>query len=186
MEVSESLLVAMMFVMILSIGIGNILMGLSGVLHGNSEIRIHWIPLSWVLILLLIHLELFWQTLEIVGVESWSFASFLYVVSGPVALLFATTLMLPDSARSEDGDYRAHYFGVSRRFFSLLALVMLWMIGIDVGFAGGIEAAGLWNLAQGAIFVVLAVSPQQRVHELATIVAWVVTASDMLVLGFTA
>ena len=44
MEVSSSLLVAMMFVMVLSIGIGNILVGLSSLLNQRSprEIDISW------------------------------------------------------------------------------------------------------------------------------------------------
>lgn len=183
MEVSESLLVAMMFVMILSIGIGNILMGLAGILHRGSEIRVHWMPLAWVVVLLLTHLELFWQTLSIVSVESWRFGGFLYIVTGPVALLFATSLMLPDSARAAAGDYRAHYFSISRRFFGLLAVVMLWMIGVDLGFEGGMTPAGVWNLLQAGVLVGLAVSQVERFHELATIATVGLLLADLVTQG---
>ena len=39
----------------------------------------------------MLHLDLFWNTLEILSVEEWSFAEFLYIVLGPVLLLLATT-----------------------------------------------------------------------------------------------
>ncbi len=184
MEVSESLLVAMMFVMILSIGIGNILMGLASILHRGSAVRVHWIPLSWVVILLITHLELFWQTLDIVSVESWRFGAFLYVISGPVALLFATSLMLPESAEAADGDYRVQYFAVSRRFFSLFVLVMLWMIGVDLFLADGLGPVGMWNGVQAGVFAVLAVSEAERIHQGATLLAWAVCLADLVTQGF--
>jgi hypothetical protein len=57
MEVTNALLVAMMFVMILSIGIGNILLSLPPLIDRDSGPPIHWIPVSWLVLLLLRHVE---------------------------------------------------------------------------------------------------------------------------------
>jgi hypothetical protein len=183
MEVSQNLLVAMMFVMVLSIGIGNILMGLSGVLDRNSGIRVDWIPLAWVFVLLLTSLELFWQTVEILSVEEWSFGEFLLVILGPVILLFATSLMLPEASRSSDGDYRAHYFRVSNRFFTLLALLMLWMVVLDLVFAGGMGPFSLLNLVEGAVFAALAVTKAERVHTILTPAALILLVVEAALRG---
>ncbi len=86
MDVTSSLLVAMMFVMVLSIGIGNILMGLSALLNQRSPREIDWLPTSWVLLLLLQHLHMFWHTITILKAEEWGFGGFLYVVTGPILL----------------------------------------------------------------------------------------------------
>ena len=50
MDVSSSLLVALMFVMVLSIGIGNLLMGLSSLLNERSPREFDWLPTSWLLL----------------------------------------------------------------------------------------------------------------------------------------
>ena len=171
MDVSQSLLVAMMFVTVLSIGIGNILMGLSGVIQRGSGISVHWLPLAWVLVLLLIHFELFWQTLVILEVKEWKFGEFLFVIVGPVLLLFATSFMLPDSARAADGDYRAHYFSIARRFFTLLAALMAWLVCVDLLFAGGMTIYSWFNLIEVALLLVLAFAKQERLHQAVTILA---------------
>jgi hypothetical protein len=185
-EISHNLLVAMMFVMLLSIGVGNILMSLAGALDRASGVRVHWIPLTWVVLLLLTSFELFWQTLAIVNIEDWKFGQFLYVISGPVALLFAISLMLPDSVRAGEGDYLEHYFSVSRRFFSLLALLMVWMVGIDFLFGEGFGAVTAVNTGEGVVFAVLAVSRAERVHETVTGLACAIFLLDVALQGFGA
>ena len=151
MDVTNALLVAMMFVMVLSIGIGNILMNVSGILDRRTRLAAHWIPTSWLLLLLLQHLHMFWHTLAILDVETWSFASFLYIVSGPILLFLATSLMLSDPAESESSDPCAHYFRVAPQFFSILAVLMAWMVAVDFVLGKGFTAAGGWNLVLGGL-----------------------------------
>ena len=169
MDASQNLLIAMMYVTVLSICIGNILMGLASVMQRGSDIAIHWLPLTWVLLLLLLTLDLFWQTLVILEVEKWGFGQFIFIISGPVLLLFATSLMLPDSARATDGDYRAHYFGIASRFFGLMAALMAWMVGVDFVFGGGMELTTWLNIAEGGLLAVVATSTQARVHQVVTL-----------------
>jgi hypothetical protein len=177
MEVSSSLLVAMMFVMVLSIGIGNILMGLSSLLNQRSPREIDWLPTSWVLLLLLQHLHMFWHTVTILEAEEWGFGGFLYVVTGPILLFLATSLLLADPAYSGPGDPREHYFRVGTRFFSIMAVFMLWMIGVDFVLGSGFTAAGVWNAILAVLFLVLANSKAVRLHATATSVTWVLSLS---------
>ena len=179
MDVSSSLLVAMMFVMVLSIGIGNILMGLSSLLNQRSPREIDWLPTSWVLLLLLQHLHLFWHTLTILEQEQWGFGGFLYVVMGPIFLLLATSLLLADPVYSGPADAREHYFRVGTRFFSIMALFMLWMIGVDFVLGSGLTAAGLWNAVFAVVFLVLANSKAPRLHITATGLTWALSLSLM-------
>ncbi len=172
MDVTSSLLVAMMFVMVLSIGIGNILMGLSSLLNQSSPREIDWLPTSWLLLLLLQHLHMFWHTLTILEAEQWEFDGFLYVVSGPILLFLATSLLLADPVGAGPGEPRAHYFRVAPRFFSLLAVLMLWMIGVDFVLGTGFTPAGLWNAVLLVLFLVLARSQGLRLHATATGVTW--------------
>ena len=184
MEVSSSLLVAMMFVMVLSIGIGNILMGLSSLLSQRSPREIDWLPTSWVLLLLLQHLNMFWHTLTILEAEEWGFGGFLYVVTGPILLFLATSLLLADPVYAGPSDAREHYFRVARRFFSIMAVLMLWMVGADFVLGKGFTAAGGWNAAAMPLLLALATSQRRSLHAVATGVAWALSLSLLALRGF--
>ena len=177
MEVSQALLVAMMFVTVLSLGIGNILTGLSTFVDRRTEADRHWLQMNWLLLLLLQHLNLFWNTLLIISVQAWTFAEFLYVVTGPVLLFFATSLMLPKSERVGTDDVSSHYFNVARRFFTLLAVLMVWSIGVDVVLGEGLTANNGWDAVGLVLFVMLASLQQRRLHTVATGVAWAIFLS---------
>lgn len=182
MEVSQGLLVAMMFITVLSIGIGNILMGLSAAVDQRTEVRFGRISGSWLLLLLLIHFNLFWHTLAILDRASWAFFDFLAIESGPVLLLLATGIMVP-VAGSGNGD-ESHYFLVARRFFTILGGVMLWAIGADLLLGNGFGAASVWNLVSFAAFVALAATSSHRVHAYGTAGFWIVLLSAVLARGF--
>jgi predicted membrane protein len=177
MDVTSSLLVAMMFVMVLSIGIGNILLGLSSLLVQRSPRDIDWLPTSWLLLLLLQHLNMFWHTLTIIEVEQWGFGGFLYIVAGPILLFLASSLLLADPNFAGPSEPRVHYFRVAARFFAILAVLMLWMIGVDFVLGTGFTPAGAWNAALFVLFLILARSQDLRLHITSTVVTWVLLVS---------
>ena len=53
MEISSSLLVAIMFVVLITMGIGNILMSLASMVDRRSPLTASRLHLSWILLLLL-------------------------------------------------------------------------------------------------------------------------------------
>lgn len=177
MDVTSSLLVAMMFVMVLSIGIGNLLMGLSPLVGRCSPREIDWLPASWLLLLFLQHLNMFWHTLTILEVENWGFGGFLYIVAGPSLLFLATSLLLSDPSLAGPSEPREHYFRVAARFFSIMAILMLWMIGVDFVLGEGFTAAGAANAVALVLFVVLARSRALRIHIIVTASMWVILIS---------
>lgn len=184
MEITNSLLVAMMFILVLSIGIGNILMGLALLFDRRKGHEAHWILVSWLVLLLLQHLNLFWQTLDILDVEEWGFRGFLFVITGPILLFLATCLVLPAPEDEPSDDPLALYFKVSRRFFLTLAGLAAWMIGVDLVLAKEVNPATGWAVAELALFVVLASSPHRRLHAAGTLVAWVLFLSLIVARGF--
>ena len=92
MEISNSLLVAMMFVMILSIGIVNILASLASTIDYRTNQGHKGICISWIILLLLAHFNLFWHTIEIMSIGTWGFVGFLYIVTGPILIFLQATL----------------------------------------------------------------------------------------------
>ena len=182
MEVTSGLLVAMMFIMVLSIGIGNILMSFPPLLDGRVKIAVGRTQLSWLVLLLLIHLRLFWHALLLLDVENWGFEGLLYTVGGPILLLLATSMLLPDPSRSVE-DPIADFIQSARRGFLLLSLVMAWQVGFDQIFGTGLGPVTLWNGAAIILFFVLASSGSPRVHGVGAVAAWALFLSLLVARG---
>lgn len=171
MEVSNALLVAMMFVVLLTIGIGNIIVALAAIVDKRSPAKADAFHTSWVVLVLLMHFNLFWHVLDILSVETWQFVEFLYIVTGAILIFFATHVLLPD-ASSNTSDVRAHYFGVRRQFFGFLGLLMIWTVGVDFLMGSGLTPNGILNLVGLVLFLALASLPQPRVHTIGTGIGW--------------
>ena len=173
MDVSSSLLVAVMFVIILSMGIGHILVAAAAMVDRRVAQRIDVLHVNWTILLLLIYFNLFWHTLDLLSTEQWGFASFLYIMTGAILIYFATCILLPEIPADDSLDLRAFYFEVSRQFFLMLALLQVWIIGVDVLLGAGFTSGGIVNLATLLLALLLASSQKVTVHAGGTVVAWV-------------
>ena len=184
MEISNTLLAAIMFVMILSMGIMNILSWLAGIVNHRSEQKIGWILVNWLVLLLIAQLNMFWHTLDIISIEELKFGGFLYIVTGPILIFFATSVMLPGESQAESNDMRGHYFGVSRKFFAILALMQLWDMGVDMVLGKGFSGVGIFSVVMLALALVLMSSRHARLHTAGTAVAWVLFLTFVSLRGF--
>lgn len=170
MDNPTTLLVAIMFVTIVVTGLVNILMCLSNWVAGNQTIR----PLhaSWLFFLLITHLNYFWNTTLLLEIEGWKFLSFVGFILGPIALLFATNLVVVVPEGEQESTRERYYFEISRRFFILLVLVQAWLIAIDYVF----DAVGnptYLSALMAVVFLTLAISKERKVHMGGALVVWV-------------
>ena len=182
-EISSSLLVAMMFIVLLTIGIGNILMSLASMVDRRSPLTASRLHISWIVLLLLMYFGVFWHTLDILAFEEWEFGGFLYIILGPVLILFASQILLPDPAHAT-GDVDENYMGVSRPFFLFLAASQLWTNGVDVILRDGLTRAGLLNGVAVVIALILAFSGSRTVHVLGAIAMWLLFLVSWILKGF--
>lgn len=167
-QITEGLLVAFMFILILSMGVGTILVAAADLADRRRKLRVHWLPLSWLVILLLVQLSLFWNTLDILLVEDWSFFDFILVTAGPVILYLATGVLLPDPETTDAEGSLARYFQVSRIAFPLLMLLALWSLGTQYGLLGGTLQSPLWEAGDITVLLVLSLSRSTGVHGVCT------------------
>ena len=131
MEINNALLVAMMFIVLLTMGIGNLIIALASLIDKRTPQQSDMLHTSWQLLLLLMHFNLFWHVLDIFDREGWQFLEFLYIVSGAVIMYFATSILLPDQSSSNKQDVHAHFLNVKQQFFGFLGLLQIWIIGFD-------------------------------------------------------
>mgnify|MGYP001822857023 CR=1 FL=1 len=171
MDNPTTLLVAIMFVTIVVTGVVTILMCLSEWVAGHQKIAP--LQISWLLFLLLTHLNYFWNTTLLLEVEGWTFLAFIGFIAGPIVLLFATN-MITVVAPEESGtsDVGRHYFELSRRFFLLLFLVQAWLVGIDYSFGSVTYSTYLAGLT-GLVFLALILTKSVRAHAVGAFIVWV-------------
>lgn len=169
MDNPATLLTAIMFVTILGMAIGNLLMACAEIAGGNRQPPLERIHLSWIVLLLLAMLNLFWETAAILDVAEWAFIDFLYVITGPMVLLFATGVIIAPAAEG-DGP-RQHYFELCGRFFAMMAIQTAWLIGMDFYFAM-LSYLSLMNGVLLALFVVLTISRNYQLHIVGNGIAW--------------
>lgn len=173
MEVTTALLVAIMFITIVTAGIVNIITAITTIFEQIGKKPLDWVLISWIILLLLIHLNLFWETIIILEEEEWSFAEFLFVLLGPMLLFLTSGLILTYSADGIPTFSRAHYVEVERRFFSGLCLLMIWALGAEFIFGKGAISNAAGDLASLILFGILAASRNERIHAALTVVAWI-------------
>ena len=179
MEVSTSLIVILMFSSVVGIGVANILMTFAGVLS-NSDLRLtRSIGAAWLLILLLTFLSMFWNSTLLLRREEWSFALFLFAITGPILLLFATNVMAqrltaPPAAATTDADTNI------RRFLVLFAMVHAWLIGMDQV----LDSGWTWMSVGSAVLIVatlvLALVGNEGMRWLFTLFMLGVTIADIV------
>jgi len=183
MEVTNGLLVAILFITLLGLGIAHVVMAMAAVVGGDREGRTDGLLAAWTVLLLLVYLELFWHTLSLLNVEEWGFGGFLYVVLGPMLLFFATNVLLPGASVPEGVSAREHYLSSGARFFGLLALVQVWIIGVDQLLGSGFTTATALTAAAAVLVAVLASTRRVRVHVVATVAAAVLFVAGFLIPG---
>jgi hypothetical protein len=183
MELSSALLVAIMFVVLLSIGIGNILMSLAAMVDRRSPLTASPLHISWIVLLLLLYFGFFWHTRDILSVEDWHFGEFLYVMLGPVFILFASQVLLPDPSHADTGAADENYWSVCRPFFFFLAGSQLWVNGVDLILSDGLTRAGGLNGLAAVFALVLAFSRNRTVHVLVATAMWLLFLTKWLLTG---
>jgi len=172
MDNPATLLTAIMFVTILAMGIGNLLTACAEITGGLRHPAPEHIHLSWIILLLIALLSLFWETILVLDIEEWNFLDFLYTLAGPMLLFFSSSVIAAPADGEPSDDDHQHYFSLCRRFFLMLALHEVWLIGIDLQY-GGLTQINVIDVVLVCLFFLLTVSRSFRVHLAGAAVAWI-------------
>ena len=169
----NTLLVALMFVTILSMGIGNILISMADIFNHATPSRRDRIHIGWIVLMLLVHFNLFWNTKAILDVEDWQFGGFLLTMAGPVLMFFATSILLTDPPENFKPDLVSFFVGLGRRFFLMFAAVQAWILVVGYSMSGVFLISDTVNVAFVILGLLLAFNPGERTQKLGVILAWV-------------
>ena len=184
MEVTEGLLVALMFITILTMAIGALLSSLVDLVQVESGASYGRLQVAWIAFLLVSLLNMFWHTIDILEVEQWGFTGFLFVISGAILAFLAasvlTTPLEPVDAASE----RANYLRTVTRFVLIFAGLQAWIIGVDFVLGRGLVGGAALNAGLLAVALALVRADSFRLHALGVGIAWVLSLASLTMRGF--
>jgi hypothetical protein len=150
MEVSTSLLVALMFVTLLSMGIGNTVNTLSVVVGKGKKSGYSTLQVGWLGLMLLSYFNMFWHIIDLLSVDKWGFPGFLYMMTGPLLIYFATSILIATHSENE-----INKMLVKPRFFAVFILLQVWIITVDLMLEKSIIEHSLLNVVLMLIALVL-------------------------------
>ena len=175
----NTLLVAFMFITILTLGVASLLGQLAEIVR-NAERRTHdSLMIGWTLLLLFAYFSLFWHTKDITLLDDWSFGLFLFAETGPVMLLFAAQIMLGALAAEPEGTQEPNV--LQSRFFLVFGLLQAWSIAAGFVLGVGFTLDSALDAVVLAMCLMLARSTSRQLHAAGLAVIWIAYVANILV-----
>jgi hypothetical protein len=169
---------------IIGLGVTQLLTAFGRVIRHRDRVRVDWLPLLWVVVLLVVFVQVWWSMFGLRNYNGWTFGSFLIILAQTSALYLMAAVLLPEQIDAESIDLAAHYERQRRWFFSFLVAALLislvkdrvmngrWPTGLNFTFHMIVMA-----LALSAIFI-----RHRRYQEFAGIVGAGIFATYIVVL----
>ena len=165
MEISYTLIVALMYVTVLSFGLASVLTSLALIIKRGNGFSVSIAHLNWLLILLLVHFNMVWHAVLFTHIDAWTYQAFLLIVLGPTLAFFAANVLAPEPIDSANADTLAqHYFSVIRQFLVLFGAIQLWAIASDFILGRGVTGSAIFNTLLLAVALFLFSSRNNKVH----------------------
>lgn len=179
MENINTLLVAFMFITILTLGIAGVLGELAEVVRNVERKGRDRLLIGWVHLLLFAYFTLFWHTADITLLEEWDFGLFLFAETGPVLLLFATQIMLGALSAEPEGERDSSVR--QSRFFVIFALLQVWSIAAGFVLGTGFTLDAAIDAIVLLTCLVLASSTSRPLHVAGLTVVWIAYVTGAVV-----
>jgi hypothetical protein len=181
----NTILVALMFVTILSMGIGNILGTMADIFNHATAARRDRVHVAWIILLLVVHFNLFWHTKAILDVSEWTFSGFLMAMAGPVLIFLATSILLTNPPDENPVDLQKFFIKLGQRFFFVFALTQAWVLLAGYAMTRVFVVTDLVNVGFLVLSVILATSKAQRVQLAGVVIAWGLGLVGFLIRGLS-
>jgi hypothetical protein len=149
---------------VVGLAVADIAHSLHKLLRARGRVRWHWYPLSTSFLLLLITLEMWWNSTFFERSDiPITIGFFLPWLFGLILLYLLASAALPDEVPAEGIDLRAYYFEQQRYFWILYAALLLFFVVQRIGIAWYIRGPSvlpqvLWNIIPNLLLTALILS----------------------------
>jgi hypothetical protein len=173
MNISYTLIVALMFITILSFGLANLLLSLAEILNNKKNNKVSIVHLNWIVILLIIHFNMAWHAVLIATYRSWSFYTFLFSVLGPMLAFFTTSIIAPcATVDKQPATLISNYLNIRQQFFVFFAMIQAWGIGADYLVRRITTGSAVFNMLLIILAIIMFKTNSYQKHVYGVVVAW--------------
>ncbi len=121
---------AVMLSIVLGLGLTQLFAGIGNLVQIRRRVKRFWLHTVWVLLLIVLHVHMWWSFWALRGVTHWTYATFVYVLVGPALLVIASHIIIPELL-GERIDVQRHYFDTGPLFFGILAAAAVWAMFLE-------------------------------------------------------
>jgi hypothetical protein len=162
---------AVLISIILGLGITHLLSGLGRVLQERKQTRSYWPAMTWVVLLLFLHVQTWWAMFGLRLLSRWTFPTFVLVLLQPIILFLLTALVLPEQPPGSAVDLKASYYAQSRTFFGLAVILLVVSLTRDRVLSG--HFPGPLNTVMHGVFFLAwsgaAITKSERYHQVVAV-----------------
>jgi len=159
---------SVMVSIVLGLGMTQLFAGIGNLVQIRRRVKLYWLHTLWVLLLIVLHMHMWWSFWALRQVPEWTYAKFVYVLFGPAALVIASHIIIPEMP---DGriEVERYYFDIGPLLFALLTATAAWAMFLET--AMGLRAFFIPFRLMQALGVVAfgccSASRNRRVHAAA-------------------
>ena len=155
-----------LYSIIVAIGVTQIIFAWRDMIRHRNQIEPYWLHTLWMGFGLLILIQMWWGDWELHLLPNWDYFSFLLVLSAPITLTLALSILAPALDGSTDRDLRVYYFHHHHWAFGFAALYMIESVIGAVALRGEplLGERSIMRLVGVVLLTTLAVSGRERVH----------------------
>jgi len=173
MAISYTLIVALMYITILSFGIANLLSLLAQILNRKNDTDVTIVHLNWIIILLIIHFNMAWGAVLLATVDSWSYYEFLVIVLGPILAFFTSNVIAPNPNKDNNSAALVtNYINQSHQFFILFGMIQAWVIGTEYMLQNTLTGSSFFNILLILLAIAMFQTDSYKKHIYGVIAAW--------------
>ena len=172
---------SVMVSMILGLGLSQLFGGIGDLVQVRRKVKLYWLHSLWVLLLIVLHANMWWSFWALRGVADWTYVIFVYVLIGPATLVIASHMVIPELIDSRIDNER-YYFDTSPLFFGILTLAAIWSMFLEpiMGLRAFFVPFRILQAIGVVTFASCSASKNRRLHAAA-----IVLIALLMVIGIT-
>jgi hypothetical protein len=121
---------------ILGLGFTQLFAAAGRLIRHRDRVRVHWLPLLWAAVLVLIYVQVWWSMYGLRLYSDWTFLAFGAVLAQAAALYLMAAVVLPEFVDEAGVDLGAYFDAQHRWFFGFFLLLLCISIVKDLILSG--------------------------------------------------
>jgi hypothetical protein len=121
---------------ILGLGLTQLLTATGRLIRHRDRVRVHWLPLLWAAVLVLIYVQVWWSMYGLRSLREWTFLAFCAVLAQTATLYVMAAVALPEQVDETEMDLGAYFDRHHRWFFAFFLATLAVSVAKDVILGG--------------------------------------------------